>query len=90
MKVVRRLTANHKKEILQLRDKNRNIISDRESLIHVVEEFYKTLYKSQITSEMTNPPPSRVQKLGSEDISTSRRNSPCSEKHEKQQRPRRG
>ena len=66
MKVMRRNFGNGKKEIFRLKNKSGDIISDRKSLILLVEEFYETLYRNR--DNMENGQNRKVQNVGSEDI----------------------
>lgn len=46
-KILRKKLSNGKKEIFRLKDKNGMVSTDRQTLLKITEEFYRTLYKSQ-------------------------------------------
>lgn len=43
MENMRREITNGKRDISQFRDKNGNLVTDRDTLLHTVEQFYKTI-----------------------------------------------
>lgn len=53
MKVLRRKSVNKRKEICTLMDKTGEVTSNREEILHIIEEFYDVLYRNKSTSEFT-------------------------------------
>ena len=68
MKVLRRKLKGGKREIIKLRNKEGQLTSNREEIIHITETFYETLYKSQQIPNSIDKTPPKVVNQGSEDI----------------------
>lgn len=68
MKVLRKKLTNGEKEIIKLRNKEGQPTSNREKIVLIVEEFYETLHKNQLTLDPTEPTTPKVTNQGSEDI----------------------